>query len=555
MAVDLFYRQFDVVVIDAYGNVTPAGNADIEFYNVTQATTIDTITADDDGIVPAGGFDSGVDPVAAGDIIELRSDGTKTRQFMLSASAEAAELDPNAVVTYVAEDLATDREAYELVEVYLKDLAQPDKKPVYLGDAPSDGSRVRFPYQTAVAQDVELIFNPKASTVKAEFVDPSQRVSESLSIPASSGGFRALYDRAEDAPTLTTDPEILYEDTIPAGTLGADHDKILAEYYLKCGPTANSKSFYFLAFGHTFTDTSHSGANTVIEIEITMLRVSNTTVRAVMTGILGGNVVVPQYAEITGLDLAANDYTVQLYGETPSVAGDIVAKMAHAEFIPAALVPPPMPSVIAETGAFSYSGANAGLYHGRRLDAQNGSFSYSGADATLTHAAFTNWALASNGSTASASSTSTDGVGSEAWGAGRTIDGTRHTNNNWNSLSTPGGGWQSAGNPASSPEWVEIDFGASRSITRLDMITLADAVNYTSDPTLSDTFTSFGVTDFKFQYWNGSSWVDVGGTSVTGNDKVWRQFSGLSITTTKIRLYITAVLAGTARVVEIEAWG
>ncbi len=42
---------------------------------------------------------------------------------------------------------------------------------------------------------------------------------------------------------------------------------------------------------------------------------------------------------------------------------------------------------------------------------------------------------------------------------------------------------------------------------------------------------------------------------MTNNNLVWRQFTFGSVTTTKIRVYITGALNGYSRVMEVEAWG
>jgi RHS repeat-associated protein len=65
----------------------------------------------------------------------------------------------------------------------------------------------------------------------------------------------------------------------------------------------------------------------------------------------------------------------------------------------------------------------------------------------------------------------------------------------------------------------------------------------------------YGLLNFNVEYWNGSSWVTVPGGSVTGNNKVWRKFTFSPITTSKIRVYITAVPDAWSRVVEIQAFG
>jgi hypothetical protein len=68
------------------------------------------------------------------------------------------------------------------------------------------------------------------------------------------------------------------------------------------------------------------------------------------------------------------------------------------------------------------------------------------------------------------------------------------------------------------------------------------------------TFTVWGVTDFEVQYWTGSTWTDIPGGDVTGNNHVWRQFTFTNITTAKIRVLINSSLATYSRVTEIEAY-
>lgn len=105
------------------------------------------------------------------------------------------------------------------------------------------------------------------------------------------------------------------------------------------------------------------------------------------------------------------------------------------------------------------------------------------------------------------------------------------------------------------PEWLQIDFDAAYDIGEVDAIFQRDDHGTNSSPpTLSETWTLEGVTDFQIQYWNGSSWQDFTGCNVTGNDKVWRQFTFSPVNTDKIRIYITAAPGGYGRVVELEAW-
>jgi len=81
--------------------------------------------------------------------------------------------------------------------------------------------------------------------------------------------------------------------------------------------------------------------------------------------------------------------------------------------------------------------------------------------------------------------------------------------------------------------------------------------NYSSpvEPTPTLTFTSWGLRAFEAQYWTGAAWVDVPNGAVTSNNLVWRQFTFATVTTSKIRVYITGALNGYSRVIEVEAWG
>ena len=72
-----------------------------------------------------------------------------------------------------------------------------------------------------------------------------------------------------------------------------------------------------------------------------------------------------------------------------------------------------------------------------------------------------NFALASQGSTATATSSAGSG-----FPVSSVIDGFKHTNNAW----TSGGGWSSAAPP---PQAVEVAFGQIRQIDTIDIFTLA----------------------------------------------------------------------------------
>ncbi|HEY0727223.1 MAG TPA: discoidin domain-containing protein, partial [Pyrinomonadaceae bacterium] len=123
----------------------------------------------------------------------------------------------------------------------------------------------------------------------------------------------------------------------------------------------------------------------------------------------------------------------------------------------------------------------------------------------------TNVALASNGATASASSSFT---GHAASGA---INGDRRGLYVWQN-----GYWAAA---STGSAWLEVQFNGSKTISEIDVVVVQDNDQAPVEPTDTMTFASYGMTAYDVQYWNGSSWVTVSGGSVTGNNKVWRKFS------------------------------
>ena len=150
-----------------------------------------------------------------------------------------------------------------------------------------------------------------------------------------------------------------------------------------------------------------------------------------------------------------------------------------------------------------------------------------------------NRCLATNGGIAAASSTFNGN-----FPASSTINGDRK-GLNW----ANGGGWNSAG---SLPASLEVAFSTAYSITKINVITLQDTYNTPVEPTTATTFSSFGVTSYSIEYWNGSAWIVI--DSTTGNNKVYKEFTFSAVTTTKIRVYITASADGAARLVEVEAY-
>jgi hypothetical protein len=150
-----------------------------------------------------------------------------------------------------------------------------------------------------------------------------------------------------------------------------------------------------------------------------------------------------------------------------------------------------------------------------------------------------NVALPANGGSVIASS-----VYNGTTKAANAIDGDRKGLAYWND-----------GTQNSFPDWLEVDFNGSKTISEVDVFSVQDNFQSPSNPTPTMTFSLYGLRNFEVQYWTGSAWTDVPGGSVTNNNLVWRQFTFAPLATTKIRVFVTATADGAwSRIAEVEAY-
>ena len=70
-----------------------------------------------------------------------------------------------------------------------------------------------------------------------------------------------------------------------------------------------------------------------------------------------------------------------------------------------------------------------------------------------------------------------------------------------------------------------MDFYGAKWINEIDVYTLQDDYHNPVEPTENMSFSTFGITAFDVQYWNGSAWVPILNRGVIGNNKVWRKFT------------------------------
>jgi peptidyl-Asp metalloendopeptidase len=148
-----------------------------------------------------------------------------------------------------------------------------------------------------------------------------------------------------------------------------------------------------------------------------------------------------------------------------------------------------------------------------------------------------------NGGIASASSTHSAG-----YAAGGANNGDRK-GLSWGS----GGGWND-GTSSTYPDFLQVNFNGTYTINEVDVFTLQDDFAAPVEPTLSTTFTQWGITAFQVQYWNGSTWLDIPGGNITGNNRVWRAITFSPVSTSAIRVLINDALNRYSRITEVEAW-
>ncbi|HXD34308.1 MAG TPA: RHS repeat-associated core domain-containing protein, partial [Pyrinomonadaceae bacterium] len=106
------------------------------------------------------------------------------------------------------------------------------------------------------------------------------------------------------------------------------------------------------------------------------------------------------------------------------------------------------------------------------------------------------------------------------------------------------------------PTWIEVAFSGPKTIDEIDVFTCRDDYATQTDPSATQTFSNYGTTSFQVQYWNPdtSGWTVVSGGSFTGNNLVWRKITFSAVTTTKIKVTVSAAADNVARLMEVEAW-
>jgi hypothetical protein len=156
-----------------------------------------------------------------------------------------------------------------------------------------------------------------------------------------------------------------------------------------------------------------------------------------------------------------------------------------------------------------------------------------------------NVALASNGATATASSTYSDG----RFNVASVIDGDRGSA--WGVPQHPG--WSDA-TYSRYPDWVQVNFSGPKTIDTINVFTLQDDHRLGQPITKTETFSQWGIQNFTVRYRQNGSWVTIPNGSVTNNNLVWREFIFSPITTDAVRVTVTRSLQFYSRIQEVEVW-
>lgn len=154
---------------------------------------------------------------------------------------------------------------------------------------------------------------------------------------------RMLFDHYADVGNVGTGEDDLYSDTIAAGQLAANGDKIVAQYALAFVSSATATRRVRAYFGGTSVFDSGAltfGSTGASDVWLTIIRESASVVRCIAEFVATGLTLQPIaiYTRVTGLTLA-NTQVLKVTGEAAGVGAatdDVLCKLGYVEYKPAA---------------------------------------------------------------------------------------------------------------------------------------------------------------------------------------------------------------------------
>lgn len=230
-------------------------------------------------------------------------------------------------------EIVTDETESVAADIYFRWEDEPTMEPEWIGRTTSGHSLV-WPVDP---KGREMRFFAVSETAAgARSVRDIKEAEQTTFAPPLLRDGSSFFDRSADETTGSTSSENLYTYTLPAGSLAEDGDKILVEYSGVYTANANQKRLQ-PKFGSTVlitADTTNASATDWF-IRYFLIRVSNTIVRYSLEFGTNADQLQVESNEITGLDLAANSYAIDLDGRTPTTAGHLTAKLAYGVAMPA----------------------------------------------------------------------------------------------------------------------------------------------------------------------------------------------------------------------------
>lgn len=344
----LYYPGFDVAQIAASGERV-AMSFEVEFYNITQNVTIDSLTADNEGHIAAGSFDDGSFDVALNDVVELRhATGPKTARLTLKATEiEAAEAAENDIVTYVIQDDYTPA-APQAAPIYAQDLDNLDAPHIFLATVPIGVSK--FAFESGIPKNYRLYVGATEKDRQFSLNDVTQVNGFDISIPGSGRHVHptTLFDIKEELTTTGSSVEDVHSFTIPANTLQYDGDKLQVRYAGRF-ETGNSKDIT-LFLGDDYYSTSNSIAgNFAFDVDIMRIGVNDYlfTVKFFEPIVDSDVPALSTKVSLSKGSLSAADFSIDqdiLFQVDDASAGETVLENGFCQFIPAAEIGPPPPA-------------------------------------------------------------------------------------------------------------------------------------------------------------------------------------------------------------------
>jgi hypothetical protein len=121
-------------------------------------------------------------------------------------------------------------------------------------------------------------------------------------------------------------------------------------------------------------------------------------------------------------------------------------------------------------------------------------------------------------------------------------------------------------NTVAMPDWLQVNFGASKTINQINLFLTPNLTSYPFAPTTAYSLatlatdminTTGNLRGFTLEYWTGAAWAAIPNsepsTTVSNNSRMWIEFKFPDISTDRIRLNATDSSDGYTRVSEIEA--